>query len=355
MTTTSPSLMEFDTTDLFADAVAPAEPTTSESYEGTGDQVDASDAGESDEETDSDVDPDAATVLADEDDGPQPGDDLDDEPSEEDGSIANAMVAVDAPQAASGGISQAENALVEIQNAELKCIRAESAVDDLKEQLKEAKAHYDGCVDRLRKLARATTLDASRPLLAAAEAVNAEEATRIEPAEAATDASDDDEVMFDDDEIAANLTSDAVNEHLALRPGQLRIRLLKEVVNEHPDRGTLTWAKGVVVIACLDNTGTTYIPFEDDQTDGTGLDEKEFAIVEEPPVVDIGQEDSRFSQPLSNTPISMPTVKLLAAAGITTVRQFEDWRKNDYEPKVDKLGQGKIEKAEAAMVDFWAK
>jgi hypothetical protein len=354
MTTTSPSLMEFDTTDLFADAVAPA----SDSPETEGDQVDATAEVETDDaET---VDPDADTVLAspseDEDDSPQPGDDLDDEPTEADGSIANAMVAVDAPPPAAG-ISPAENALVEIQNAELKCIRAEAAVDDLKEQLKEAKAHYDGCVDRLRKLARATTLDASRPLLAAAEAVNAEEATRIEPAEAATDASDDDgdDAMFNDDFISENLVSDAVNAHLALRPGQRRIRLLKEVVNDHPDRGMLTWAKGVVVIACLDNTGTTYIPFEDDQTDGTGLDEKEFAIVEEPPVTDIGQEDARFEQPLSSTPISPATVKLLAAADILTVRQFEAWRVAGYEPKVDKLGQGKIEKAEVAMVDFWAK
>jgi hypothetical protein len=313
---------------------------------------------------DSDVDPDAATVLADEDDGPQPGDDLDDDDADIMDEVLGQMVEDDVAEQfearATSGISQAEDALVEIRNAEGKCIEAEAKVDDLKEQLKEAKAHYDGCVDRLRKLARATTLDAHRPLLAAAEAVNAEEAARIEPAEAATDASDDDGAMIDDEEVAASLTSDAVNEHLALRPGQLRIRLTKDIVDDHPSRGTLTWSKGTVLVANVDSSGTTIIPFADDPTDGTGLEAEEFDVIEDGEfnvvtTPEPSTNDARLDTPLAETSIpSAILAKLKDEARIVTVRDLANWSSSGkLLTDIKGIGQGKADKIDAAMVEFW--
>lgn len=62
-------------------------------------------------------------------------------------------------------LSEAEDRLIEIENAEQACISAESVMLDLKEQLKHAKSEYEGCVDRLRRLARAWHNDKDRPLL----------------------------------------------------------------------------------------------------------------------------------------------------------------------------------------------
>lgn len=55
--------------------------------------------------------------------------------------------------------------LREIAEAETLCANAEEAVTEAKAVLKEAKAEYDGCVMRLRRLAKALRNDQDRPLL----------------------------------------------------------------------------------------------------------------------------------------------------------------------------------------------
>ena len=55
--------------------------------------------------------------------------------------------------------------LAEIADAETLCANAEEAVSEAKAVLKEAKAEYDGCVIRLRRLAKALRNDQDRPLL----------------------------------------------------------------------------------------------------------------------------------------------------------------------------------------------
>jgi hypothetical protein len=55
--------------------------------------------------------------------------------------------------------------LLEIADAETLCANAEEAVSEAKAVLKEARAEYDGCVMRLRRLAKALRNDQDRPLL----------------------------------------------------------------------------------------------------------------------------------------------------------------------------------------------
>ncbi len=55
--------------------------------------------------------------------------------------------------------------LTEIAEAETLCANAEEAVSEAKAVLKEARAEYDGCVMRLRRLAKALRNDQDRPLL----------------------------------------------------------------------------------------------------------------------------------------------------------------------------------------------
>ena len=55
--------------------------------------------------------------------------------------------------------------LAEIADAETLCANAEEAVSEAKAVLKEAKTEYDGCVMRLRRLAKALRNDQDRPLL----------------------------------------------------------------------------------------------------------------------------------------------------------------------------------------------
>lgn len=57
-----------------------------------------------------------------------------------------------------------EKLLSEIAEAEMLCANAEEAVNEAKAVLKEAKADYDGCVLKLRKLAKAVRNDEDRPL-----------------------------------------------------------------------------------------------------------------------------------------------------------------------------------------------
>ena len=62
-------------------------------------------------------------------------------------------------------LSDAEDMLVKISNAELDCREKEAKVEDCKEDLKCAKASYDVAVSRLRKLASQQANDEDRPLL----------------------------------------------------------------------------------------------------------------------------------------------------------------------------------------------
>lgn len=57
-----------------------------------------------------------------------------------------------------------EALLEEIAEAEMLCQNAEEAVNEAKVVLKEAKAEYDGCVLKLRRLAKAVRNDEDRPL-----------------------------------------------------------------------------------------------------------------------------------------------------------------------------------------------
>lgn len=57
-----------------------------------------------------------------------------------------------------------EKLLAEIAEAEMLCANAEEAVNEAKAVLKEAKAEYDGCVLKLRRLAKAVRNDEDRPL-----------------------------------------------------------------------------------------------------------------------------------------------------------------------------------------------
>ena len=62
-------------------------------------------------------------------------------------------------------ITEAENRLIELENAERDCQSAKSDWNSCKEDAKYAKARYDQKVDRLRSLARANANDSDRPLL----------------------------------------------------------------------------------------------------------------------------------------------------------------------------------------------
>jgi hypothetical protein len=84
----------------------------------------------------------------------------DDEPEEEVGEI-------DAADTSPPAISPPRLSilLAEIADAETLCANAEEAVSEAKAVLKEAKTKYDGCVMRLRRLAKALRNDQDRPLL----------------------------------------------------------------------------------------------------------------------------------------------------------------------------------------------
>ena len=63
------------------------------------------------------------------------------------------------------GVSVAQDILNQISNAEMKVRAREAVVNDLKEQLKEAKSMYDAAVSQLRKLCSQQKNDENRPLL----------------------------------------------------------------------------------------------------------------------------------------------------------------------------------------------
>jgi hypothetical protein len=71
---------------------------------------------------------------------------------------------VDELDAADTPSPRLEKLLAEIAEAEMLCANAEEAVNEAKAVLKEAKAEYDGCVLKLRRLAKAVRNDEDRPL-----------------------------------------------------------------------------------------------------------------------------------------------------------------------------------------------
>lgn len=74
--------------------------------------------------------------------------------------------------------------LAEIADSETLCANAEEAVTEAKAVLKEAKAEYDGCVMRLRRLAKALRNDQDRPLL---DGLDAGSQVDVEASESAGD------------------------------------------------------------------------------------------------------------------------------------------------------------------------
>lgn len=308
-TAEAPATIPFDASGLFDDA----QPNLDESAE-------VAESPDVEEQPDADDEP---TSLADEDDGPQPGDDLD-EP------------AAEAPEVAQGesqqidmgpGLTGAENTLVEIWNAERKCISAEAEVEDLKEQLKEAKARYDNCVSHLRKLARAAELDRDRPLL-------------VEKPDAVQG--------VEEPVVAAEAATDAPSEGEPLQPGEVRIRLLADI-----EEGDQKWEKGAVIVARVDNAGDTFIPTPtaDNPDDGPYLEAKEFELLEDGAAADV---DARLDTPLAETAIPPGLIEKLAEHKITTVRELAAFTAEKQLTDIKGIGQGKAEKIEDAMEAFWA-
>lgn len=62
-------------------------------------------------------------------------------------------------------MENAENQLIEIENAERDCRRCESILDERKDELKVAREAYESSVYRLRELCSAGINDDDRPLL----------------------------------------------------------------------------------------------------------------------------------------------------------------------------------------------
>jgi hypothetical protein len=256
-------------------------------------------------------------------------------------------------------LTPTENIIVEIQNAERRCIRSEAAVDDLKEQLKEAKARHEMNVNQLRSLARAANLDSHRPLLAAANAVNAEASA----AAASPDAGDaeeqfDNDDLFDEENIVA-LASDSTNEFLSppLEEGEIRIKLLSEITE-----GEDVWPAGAELVVRVDDDGATLIPTptKDDPNDGVYLEAEEFEVLEiyrvptPAKATSPASDDSRLDTPLADTPIPKSLVEKLNDHGIRTVRELANFTSANQLTDIKGVGQGKAEKIEVAMVEFWA-
>lgn len=136
--------------------------------------------------------------------------------------------------------------LVQIYNAEFACARAEAIVEERKADLKAAKDHYDGCVDKLRELARHARNDSpeNRPLFANLEAKTeaAEDATREEePADASTPT----------EPAWKSLTVDALPDITPKTKEQLRdggintLTDLAELITRCEHDSTQAWPKGI--------------------------------------------------------------------------------------------------------------
>lgn len=240
-----------------------------------------------------------------------------------------------------------DESLAALRSASNDCWRLLMAVEGAKAELKEAKAGYDLAVKRFLNLGRAIEVDGDRPLL-----------NGLKDDTQDADESDDDGSMLgrDIDEIAPPLANEILTP--ALAPGQIRIRLLKKITDEHPERGTLTYEKGIVTVAVVDSSGQVHVPFDDeDLTDGTGLLAEEFEIVEER-----GQPSQRQSQPadeswkdtpLAETSVPASILKKLTAADILTVGDLAAFTEKCELIEIEGVGAVAAGKVEDAMAKFW--
>lgn len=78
-------------------------------------------------------------------------------------------------------MSEIDEILNAISEAEIDCRRAEAVVNDRKFNLKIAEEHYDGCVERLRELASNIRRDVDRPLFKYQQPMVAEAVTDVAP------------------------------------------------------------------------------------------------------------------------------------------------------------------------------
>lgn len=324
-------ITEFDVSGLFDDDASPAE------------------ADAENEAIDPDADTEIHTPDADDlDDGPQPGDETDDVPAEPDESVADDSSEVEqaaiAPTAAPAPPLSLDEYEQERRDAADRVAEAALAQAEAVAATKAAKKQFEAALENLQDIIDRGPED--RPLF---------DKPAVPPpavTEAAVAASDDDN--DDDDDESATSESEAAAP-IKLAEGEIRIRLLKEIIDDHPTRGKLEWKRGTELTAHVDSSGTTVIPFTDDPTDGTALEAEEFAIIGEV-VIECGDaDDSRLDTPLADTSIPSAILAKIADAGIRTVRELANFTSVKQLTDIKGIGQAKAEKIEAALVKFWEK
>ncbi len=169
------------------------------------------------------------------------------EASNQEGETAEAPAEVETPTAAIQSTwtrtTDETDILAKIYNAEFDCARAEAIVEERKAELKEAKDHYDGCVEKLRELARHARNDspANRPLFSNLEA-------KVETAEGAAR---EEEIATPAEPAWKSLTVDALPDITPKTKEQLRdggintLTELAELITRSEHDSTAAWPKGI--------------------------------------------------------------------------------------------------------------
>jgi ribosome modulation factor len=169
------------------------------------------------------------------------------EASNQEGETAEAPAEVETPTAAIQSTwtrtTDETDILAKIYNAEFDCARAEAIVEERKAELKEAKDHYDGCVEKLRELARHARNDspANRPLFSNLEA-------KVETAEGAAR---EEEIATPAEPAWKSLTVDALPDITPKTKEQLRdcgintLSELAELITRCEHDSTAAWPKGI--------------------------------------------------------------------------------------------------------------
>jgi hypothetical protein len=167
------------------------------------------------------------------------------EVSNQEKETAEAPAEVETPTATWTRTTDETDILAKIYNAEFDCARAEAIVEERKAELKEAKDHYDGCVEKLRELARHARNDSpeKRPLFAnldaKVEAVEEEGDSREEEPTAPTEPS------------WKSLTVDALPDITPKTKEQLRdggintLAELADLITRCEHDSTAAWPKGI--------------------------------------------------------------------------------------------------------------
>jgi hypothetical protein len=170
------------------------------------------------------------------------------EASNQEGETAEAPAEVETPTAAIQSTwtrtTDETDILAKIYNAEFDCARAEAIVEERKAELKEAKDHYDGCVEKLRELARHARNDspANRPLFSNLEA-------KVETAEGA--AREEEPADTPAEPAWKSLTVDALPDITPKTKEQLRdggintLTELAELITRSEHDSTAAWPKGI--------------------------------------------------------------------------------------------------------------